>query len=362
MLECMGLASAWQLVRTAAAADPRYGARSRSGGGNVGIISPWSGHPGHLSPVVVADVFPDAATLPVTRTEAMSVPAVAKARHVLVTHLADVPLVALRGEDELPAEDQPTFLQRTDGPLSPWHRMAWTVDDLLFYGWSLWSCQRGAADQVLSADRVPFDAWWFEDDGTITVEGAAAAAGEVILFPGPFEGLLCTAARTIRAAKNTETAWAGRVRNPIPAVELHQVTDDVLTDDEISGLVEAYCTARTDPNGAVVYTPAAVELRTHGQASADMLIEARNAVRIDVANFTGIPGAALDGALSTASLTYVTQEGKLSELGDALRMWASAVQQRLSQDDVVPRGQRVRFDFTQELSPTPIPTGPTVED
>lgn len=359
----MGLASAFRLARAAASVDPKYGLTPGAGSGRRGIIYPWTPHPAHLSPILGTDLFDGLdLAVPPTRDEAMSVPAVAKARHVLVTALSDVPLRALRGPEVLPEGDQPPFLYRTDGPLSPWHRMAWTIDDLLFCGWSLWSVDRGGAHDILSADRVPLEAWEFTDDGVIEVEGTAVGADDVLLFPGPFEGLLVTAARTIRAARNTETTWAGRIRNPIPTVELHQVTDDVLTDDEITGLVEAYCRARTDVNGAVVYTPTAVELRTHGQATADMLIEARNAIRLDVANHTGLPAAALDGALATASLTYVTQEGKFSELGEALRLWASPIEQRLSQDDVVPRGQRVRFDFTQQLTPTPAPTGATVED
>lgn len=354
----MGLGSAYRLARAAAAIDPRYGLGDAAGV-QIGVRSPWSST--HLSSIVTADLF-GVGTFPPTRAEAMTVPAVVKARHVLVTHLADVPLRALRGPDVLPDTEQPSFLYRTDGPLSPWHRLAWTIDDLLFYGWSLWSVNRGAEDVILSADRVPWDGWDFDDTGSIRVEGQPVDPGGVVLFPGPYEGLLATAGTTIRAARNTETTWAGRITNPIPTVELHQVTDDMLTDAEIQGLVDAYCAARTDVNGAVVYTPAAVELRPHGQASADFLIEARNAIRLDVANHTGLPGAALDGALSTASLTYVTQEGKFSELGEALRLWAAPIEQRLSQDDVVPRGQRVRFDFAQQLTTTPTPTGPTVED
>jgi len=43
-------------------------------------------------------------------------------------------------------------------------------------------------------------------------------------------------------------------------------------------------------------------------------------------------------------------------------MWFEPIEARLSQDDVVPRGQRVRFDRGDIAAPTPSPTGPTVED
>lgn len=325
----------------------------------AGIRSPWA--QGQLSSIVWADIF-DSELLPITRAEAIQVPSVAKARHLLVTYLAGVPLRALRGPDVLPAEAQPPFLYRTSGVSTPWHRMAWTIDDLLFDGWALWAVTRGADGTILDAVRVPPEDWKISEDNTVEVNGAPVREDSVILFAGPHEGLLNIAAPTIRAARNVERAWAGRVRNPVPVVELHQVSDDHLTPEEADKLVEDYCDARQDPNGAVVFTPIDVELRVHGDAAGSQLVEARNAVRLDVANFTGLPAAALDGSLSTASLTYTTQEGARTELADMLRMWLEPIEARLSQDDVVPRGQRVRFDRTDLASPTPAPTGPTVED
>jgi hypothetical protein len=99
-----------------------------------------------------------------------------------------------------------------------------------------------------------------------------------------------------------------------------------------------------------------------GESASSYLVEARNAVRLDVANMTGLPAASLDGSLSTASLTYSTQEGARTELADALRGWTDPISARLSQDDVVPRGQRVRFDVTDLATPTPTATGIPVED
>jgi hypothetical protein len=353
----VGIGSAFRLNRAAAALDPRSGVTDR------GVIAPYgSPHPGHLETIVWADLVPAGVQLPVTRAEAMTVPAVVRARHLIVQALAGLPLRALRGADVLPDADQPAFLYRTDGIVSPWHRHSMTFDDLLFYGWSLWAVDRGAEDRILAADRVPYDDWTFDQDGNVVVDGQVVDAASVILFPGPAEGLLSYGARTIRAARGTEDAWQGRIRNPIPATELHQVTDDVLERDEIRDLVDTYCRARMDVNGAVVYTPNGIELRTHGESTADVLVEGRNAVRIDVANLTGLPAMALDGSLATASLTYVTQEGKFSELGEALRLWADPFTARLSQDDVVPRGQRVRFDTAEQLAPTPTPTGATVAD
>lgn len=326
---------------------------------DVGVLSPWQ--TGTLSSLVWADVIGATPTI-VTRAEAMTVPAVVKARQTLVGQLAGLPLRAMRGADVLPDAEQPSWLYRTDGIVSPWHRMAWTIDDLLFTGWSLWKVTRGADRAILTADRVPVDEWKINADNQVVVQGARASADDVILIPGPAEGLLTYAARTIRAYRRTEDAWQGRVRNPIPLVELHQLTDDVLEDAEIIKLIDDYAAARSDVNGAIAFTPSSIELRAHGEADPSMLIEARNALRVDVANMTGLPAAALDGSVAAASLTYVTQEGKFSELAEGLRLWAEPIEARLSQDDCVPRGQRIRFDTGDRFSLPPSPTGPEVQD
>jgi hypothetical protein len=97
--------------------------------------------PGQLSVRSCGQTSSVATTAPVTRGMAMAVPAVAKARHLLLRRRATSPGV-VPGPTKDP--EQPLWMQRTDGDLSPFHRMLWTVDDLLFYGWSLWAAKRGA--------------------------------------------------------------------------------------------------------------------------------------------------------------------------------------------------------------------------
>lgn len=327
----------------------------------VGVIWPDTGSPAGV--IAWADIFGLAVT-PATRAEAMRVPAVAKARATLVTLIAGAPLRALDADGL--RSPQPAWTYRTNGMLSPWHRMAWTVDDCLFYGWSCWQATIGADRFPLHMDRVPYGAWAVDADQRIVYADAQDPRhGEPIpgalLIPGPSEGLLANAGGTIRAAANVERSWAGRVRNPIPVVELHETLPNSISREEARELVATFNKNRNDPDGATTYTPANLELRTHGEVTADTLIEARNAVRLDVANFTNLPAAALDGSLSTASLTYSTQEGKESEVAQAVRYWSDPIAARLSQDDVVPAGTRVRYDFSQYVTP-PLPTGPVVED
>lgn len=324
---------------------------------NQGIVSPWSQT--QLSQVVWSDIFgTDLNT--VTRADAMSIPAVAKARQILVSTIAKYPL---RGYDADGNETTPAWIYDTNGEVSPWHRMAWTIDDLIFSGWSLWGVERDADGQIVAADRCPIERWHIDVDGSIVIDDQIAEADSVILIPGPFEGLLKVGARTLRGGAKLERSWVGKATNPIPAIELHATTDDPLEVDEVQALVNAWADARADENGAIAFTPHNIEARAHGSAEPSLLIEGRNFLRIDIGAFLGIPAALMDASLSTASLTYSTQEGQRNEFADfTLPYWTEPIQQRLSMDDVLPAGQRMRFDLSDLYSLPPSSIGPRVED
>lgn len=354
----MGIRNALRLIESAEQlGDPNSYPRS-------GIVSPWT--QGQLSQIVWSDIFGSEAKF-VSRADAMSIPAVAKARQILVSTIAKFPLRALNADNVDVTADYP-WLFETSGEVSWWHTMAWTIDDLIFSGWSLWGVERDANGGIVKAERCPIERWQVNPEGVIQIADASgnyvdAEADSVILIPGPFEGLLKVASRTIRAGAKLETSVLSKSQNPIPAIELHATTDDPLEPDEVLALVDAWAAARGDENGAIAFTPHNIEVRAHGSTEASLLIEGRNFLRIDVGAFLGIPAALMDASLSTASLTYSTQEGQRNEFADfTLPYWVEPIQHRLSMDDVVPSGTRVRFDFGTLYAPVQEPTGAPVGD
>lgn len=324
-----------------------------------GIVSPWS--EGELNKFVWSDIYGLEAAK-VTRKEALSVPAVAASRHRIV-QLADRPLLALRGTENVTQNN--AWLYRTDTAVTPWMRLAATFDDWIFYGESLWVVERGtrgdgmAYAPIKDALHVPFDRWEVDTHGQILVDKAPVSAESVIYLPGPFEGLLNVAPETIRAAKALERAWASRVRNPTPTVILEEVNDGDITTKQANKYVQGVAKALRDPDGAVFFVPAKINLRLESGGGIDVLEGARNAARIDIANFLNLNASALDGAKPQSSLTYETQETETQELQDRLAFWTAPLEHRLSMDDVVPRGTRVRFDFA---TTTPAQTGTPTED
>lgn len=354
----MGIRNALRLIEAGdQLGDPNSYPRS-------GIVSPWT--QGQLTQIVWSDIFGTEAKF-VSRAEAMSIPAVAKARQILVSSIARFPMVVLDAEgNDVTARHE--WLYRSDGEVSWWHTMAWTIDDLIFSGWSLWGVERDANGAIIRGERCPIERWQVTPNGVIQIQNETgnyvdAEADSVILIPGAFEGLLKVASRTIRAAAKLETSVLSKSQNPIPAIELHATTDDPLEPEEVQALVQAWANARGDENGAIAFTPHNIEVRPHGSTEASLLIEGRNFVRIDVGAFLGIPAALMDASLSTASLTYSTQEGQRNEFADfTMPYWLEPIQQRLSMDDVVPAGERVRFDLSSLYTTTQSPTGAPVGD
>lgn len=327
----------------------------------IGVASPPEWQTGELSKVVWADILSDTELIPMTRGEAMSVPALAKARHVVCPKIADTPLRALRGDDELP--EQPSWISRTDDDVSPWHRMLWTVDDLIFSGWSLWRAVRGNADALLAASRIGRDRWNFTDKFELRVDGQPVQARDVILIPGPHEGILGYGRHSIRHARYLVEAATSASRNPSPTIELHQTEGDDLPDAEIDALIARWSAARRGENAGVSYTNRVIELKEHRSIEAALLVDGRNAAAVDMARIVGVAAAMVDATTPKSTLAYETQQGRgLEHRAYGVTPYSSAIAARLSLDDVVPRGQRVAFDISEDITAEIPPTGPELED
>lgn len=325
------------------------------------LASPFS--EGQLAQIVFSDIF-GADYAPLSRAQAMGIPAMSKARNLICGTVAKLPIKAADNAGLLVPEKQPRWMYRTDSEVSPFLRMLWTIDDLMFYRRSLWQVTRGTDGLILTADRVPYDRWKVNAEGAILINDELVDADEVIYFDGPTDALLDVHSGSLRAAVSIAAAVESRVKTPIPVMEIHDTGDAEIDEDEAKDIVVSYNKARRDPDGATVYTPHGIELKPHGEkADSGFMVEGRNQVRLDIANITGVPAALLDGTTSSASLTYSTQEGRRNEFVDfSLVIWMEAIAGRLSADDVVPRGQHVVFDQTDFLTTLPSPTGPAKED
>ncbi|WP_353708990.1 hypothetical protein ABRQ22_06715 [Cellulosimicrobium sp. ES-005] len=314
---------------------------------------------------------------PITRDEAITVPAVAAGRWLICNPLSRQPLRAYTAEtdpttgDPVLAADQPAWLAYTGG-ITPWQfRTMHTLDDLIFEGWSLWRVTRDATagwttsegefvGAITGAVRVPLDRWDFDADDQVVIDGIVQDHLDVILFQSPMDPLLLSGRRTIRGARMLEDQWVKGL-DAVPVMEIKQTEDIELEDssdadadpeaaeafDEAKQIVDDYVAARRQPNGAVVFTPYGYELVPHGAVQPDMYVNGRNFQVLDVARHLALPPHLMGASQVAASLTYNSTENGRSDYRDLVQTgWAMALEARLSMDDVVPPGVRVAFDLS----------------
>ena len=317
--------------------------------GDVRYQSPYD-RDNHLWSFVHPDWFPNRG---MTRDAAMSIPALSRARRVICHSIASLPLRAYRGETLI--ADQPKWLERTNGVVSPYHRMLMTVDDLLFYGLSAWAVERDYDGQVIDADRVPIDQWSLNDERKFVWRGPDGTHTEadprsVILIPGTDDGLLAYPAALSHASDLLRAATKA-AENPVAYIDLHQTNDKPITDEVRQNIIDSWARARNGENGGIAFTSNGIEARELGAPSEHLLIEGRNAAALDIARAVGIPGAIVD-ANNGSNMTYENAESKARDLVNyGLSAYMSPISARLSLDDVCPRGTAVRFDLENLVGP-----------
>jgi hypothetical protein len=342
-------------------------------------IEAWTDR-SHLYDVVLPDFITDPDTLPMSRTGAMRVPAVARGRNLTCGTIAKLPMSAIR--TDTPVATQPYWLYGTDGqlgdltpkqvtawgirPQSPFHRMLWTIDDLLFYGESLWfitsaTAQAQARSLPLRMVRVPWDHWTVEDGQVVDLDNEPIPADRLVYLPGPNEGILNFGRGTIRTAYELEENARDVAKHPL-RLEAHQTSAAELTPEERRDITTAVRAAMA-ANDGVLFTNQGIELIEHRVDSDALQLGARNASALDIARLVNMPAAMLDASQAGASLEYQTLQGRNQQWLDyGLQLYIDAVEARLSMDDIVPAGQRVAFDTADWTSPTPSPTGPPEQD
>lgn len=297
-----------------------------------------------------------------SRRGALRLGPVVRGRNLLCGSAARCPLVDIKGDVLTPV--QPSWLLNTEDGSSWQHRTLWTLDDHLFYGWSLWHLRLGADLFPTAASHVLYESWEVDDDNRLLVDGAAVTdPREWVLIPGLHEGILTDGVDVLRDARDLFAIVRDRLENNIPPVSLEaQPGADRLNADEIDAVIASYKLARKR-NGGVGYTNEWLKATFgKGNQDSDLLIEARNAAAVDLARLIGIHAGLLDATAPKASLNYETTTGRNQEFVDFdLALALLPVEARLSMDDITPHGRRVAFD-TSVLTGAFSPTGPATED
>lgn len=292
-----------------------------------------------------------AAMLDASVTNAMTVPAVARAVQLYTTAASKLLL-----KDD--AGNAPDWLTKTEGNFTPGDRIARIVIDLIMHGRAVLWVRRDSFGSISDVVLLPPAMFSLDFFGRIMLQNVVVPKQNQFVYIRSLTGV-----GFLEAGRDTITHYQGlrdsilsRSRNPIPVVELKVKEQFEFEEGELEEAQDNWHTARTSDNGAVAVTPYGVDAIIHGdKADTAMLDVARNAVRLDVANFLNINASLLDGNNGTSD-TYSNTLGNKDEFIDlSLDTYLLPIEQRMSMTDV---SQGLKFDRSV-LSVTPPAVGNT---
>ena len=301
----------------------------------------------------------------ITRATAMQVPAVAKA---LKTYTAPISAFGLREyRNDEPIAARP-FLTCPCNTLPYSAVMARTVTDLLLHDRAYWLVTsrdwQGYPTNImimrvedvndLYVSNTGIDPNVYPPSDPFYHLGQRVPTADVIKFYGDGTGgWLKTGASAINTAAALEGAVLMYAQSPVAQVVLKNTGAD-LPADQVDALLEAWETARADHSTA--YLNSTLEAHAMGINPSEMqLTEARNAAAVQIARVANLDPIWTGAGVPGSSLTYSNRVDLYRQLLDtALTPVMRNISERLSMQDVTPRGHSVRFDTTEFLRSNPI--------
>lgn len=277
----------------------------------------------------------------VSRRDALSVPAVLRARNVVCSTLGGLP-VHVHGPDRALRSNR--LLEQPELGVPRSVTMTRLYEDLFLDGIAWWRVALLGWDGFPAVvERLEPSAVVVQPDGAVYVNGVRTPDSELIRFDSPNPGLLDAAARAIRTCLQLDAAAARFAAEPIPPAYFTPAEGADPSDPEVQAALDAWAAARSAR--ATGYVGSALKLNTIGMTPEQIqLAESRQHAVLEIARAAGLDGE--DLGVSTTSRTYFNAEDrKQYRLDFTLGHYVSAVQDRLGMGDVTPRGSYVRVSF-----------------
>ena len=309
-------------------------------------------------PTVVAQYAPQNLNDPYTfsgfatidRNSALGVPSLVRARNLICGTIASMPLELYKKStgEELGKPvwlDQPCFNQ----PRSV--TIAYTCESLLFYGVSYWAVRsryaedgRPASFEWLANYRVtPKYSKDAQSIESYYVDGFEVSNEDMVTFQALSDGILTTGGRVIRAALDLENASSIAASTPMPSGYIRNSGAD-LDPKEVQGLLAAWKAARQ--NRSTAYLTSTLEYNATSFSPKDMMYnEAKQDYATQIARLCNIDAFYLS-ADANNSMTYSNLlDSRKQFVSLTLQPFISAIEDRLSMNDITANGNEVRFDL-----------------
>jgi HK97 family phage portal protein len=167
--------------------------------------------------------------------------------------------------------------------------------------------------------------------------------GSLITFQSLNDGILNTGVSTIRAALDIQKASVVAAATPMATGYIRNSGAD-LPPSEVQGLLAAWKNARL--NRSTAYLTSTLQYEAVGFSPKDMMYnEAIQNLATEIARLCNVPPYYVSADQNT-TMTYANvQDERRQFLTLSLQPFISAIEDRLSMDDITARGNIVKFDI-----------------
>ena len=288
----------------------------------------------------------------ITRDYAIQVPTVKRCRDLIASVIAPLEL-ELYNKTTGEELGKPRWLEQPDYRQPRSVTMAWTIDSLIFYNLAYWRVTEQYADdgrpsrfEWVANTRVTFTTNKFGTEvDEYFVDGVRcpmSGVGSLVTFQGlNAGGVLQAGARTIQASLDLEKAAAVSAATPMPTGYIKNTGAD-LPEAQISGLLAAWKASRL--NRSTAYLTSTLSYESTGFSPKDMTYnESLQFLSTQVARLMGVPAWMVSADMNN-SMTYQNiLDSRKEFLAYTLQPYISAVENRLSMDDITNSRNVVRF-------------------
>ena len=296
------------------------------------------------------------------RNRAVSVPTINRARDLMASVIGCMPLRMFNemwNGDEM--EKMPlaprSWLRRPDPTVPYQFLMSWTFDDLLFFGRAFWYITSRTADgypatftrlpagSITTTDMV--GPVWFAPSKQVFFNGGQLDPENLVQFLSPSQGLIYAAPGAIDTALRLEAARNRNATSAIPAGILKQKSGEPLSAQELGDLAAAFNAARATNQTAALNEHLDYQ-ETMTSPDKMLLIESSQYQALEAARLANVPPYLV--GVSTGAYSYQSAQQARADLYIfGVKIYADAIAQTLSMDNVLPRGTYVEFDADEYL-------------
>jgi HK97 family phage portal protein len=287
----------------------------------------------------------------IDRNFALCVASVSRCRNLIAGTIASIDL-ALYKKSTGEKLGSPVWLEQPDIRQPRSLTISATVDSLLFYSVAYWRVTSLYADdgrpsgfEWVANNRVTYTTNqygtevkdYFVDGDLVPMAGI----GSLVTFQSLIPGVLQTAATTIRAAYDIQKAAAVSAATPMPTGILKNNGAD-LPESQVQGLLAAFKSARQ--NRSTAYLTSTLEYVPTSFSPKDMgYTEMSQYLSTEIARSMNVPAYLISSDMNN-SMTYQNIiDGRKEFVAYSLQPYISAIEDRLSMNDITNSSNQVRF-------------------